>query len=104
VRLAALQGAALALDFSALSEPKLQKIIKKRDEFERGMRAIIQDGVRQGEFRKFDAKLASFAILGSINWISRWYRPEGQFHAREIGKLFSDLFIDGLVNGENGKV
>ncbi|GIK53653.1 MAG: TetR/AcrR family transcriptional regulator [Planctomycetaceae bacterium] len=99
-----LQGSALALDFSALSEPKLQKIIKKRDEFERGMRAIIQDGVRQGEFRKFDAKLASFAILGSINWISRWYRPEGQFHAREIGKLFSDLFIDGLVNGENGKV
>lgn len=99
-----LQGSALALDFSALSDAKLQKIIKKRDEFERGMRTIIQDGVKLGEFRKFDSKLASFAILGSINWISRWYRPEGQFHAREIGKLYSDLFIDGLVNGGNGKV
>ena len=98
-----LQGSALALDLSALSEAKLQKIIRKRDEFERGMRAIIQEGVRLGEFGKLEAKLASFAILGSINWISRWYRPEGQFHAREIGSQFSNLFIEGLVSGGNGK-
>ncbi len=98
-----LQGSALALDFSALSEPLLAKIIKKRDEFERGMRAIIVDGVRNGEFRKFDPKLATFFILGAINWISRWYRPEGAFQAKEIGKAYSDLFLTGLANGTLGK-
>lgn len=98
-----LQGSALALDFSALSEPLLAKIIKKRDEFERGMRAIIVDGVRSGEFRKADAKLATFFILGAINWISRWYRPEGAFQAKEIGKVYGEIFLAGLAHGTLGR-
>lgn len=98
-----LQGSALALDFSALSEPLLAKIIKKRDEFERGMRAIIVDGVRSGDFRKADAKLATFFILGAINWISRWYRPEGTFQAKEIGKVYGEIFLAGLAHGTLGR-
>ena len=54
--------------------------------------------------RTVSPKVAAFALIGMVLWTSRWYRPEGQFHAREIGKLYSDLFIDGLVNGGNGKV
>lgn len=103
-----LQGSALALDFTALSDELLAKIISKRDEFERGMRAVIQEGVKSGEFRKVDAKLASFAILGAINWISKWYRPDGALRAGDIGQMYSDLFVKGLAKGEipgnNGQI
>jgi len=94
-----LQGSALALDFSALKDEPLARIIAKRDQFERGMRQIINAGVRSGEFRNVDAKLATFAILGAINWISKWYRPDGAFTAKDIGKMYSDLFVKGLSKG-----
>ena len=95
-----LQGSALALDFTALSDELLDKIIAKRDEFERGMRAVIQEGVKNGEFREVDAKMATFAILGAINWISKWYRPDGALRAADIGRMYSDLFVKGLAKGE----
>ena len=95
-----LQGSALALDFTALKEELLEKIIAKRDKFERGMRAVINEGVKSREFRNVDPKLATFAILGAINWISKWYRPDGTFKAADIGRMYSDLFVKGLSKGE----
>ncbi|MBZ0136945.1 MAG: TetR/AcrR family transcriptional regulator [Planctomycetes bacterium] len=95
-----LQGSALALDFTALKEELLEKIIAKRDKFERGMRAVISDGVKSREFRNVDPKLATFAILGAINWISKWYRPDGTFKAADIGRMYSDLFVKGLSKGD----
>src|SRR5690606_549366 len=95
-----LQGSALALDFTALRDEPLAQIIAKRDQFERSMRAVINEGVKGGEFRNVDSKLASFAILGAINWISKWYRPDGAFKAADIGRMYSDLFVKGLSKGE----
>ena len=36
-------------------------------------------------------------ILGAINWIARWYRPEGSLHAPELGQEFVDRLLAGLV-------
>jgi AcrR family transcriptional regulator len=96
-----LQGSALALDFTALSESLLEDIIAKRDQFERGMRKIIQEGVKSGEFKPVDPKLATFSILGAINWIGKWYRPDGPFNAQDIGSTYSRLFVEGLKNGDS---
>lgn len=95
-----LQGSALTLDFSALSADLLARIVKKRDEFERGMRAIINEGIRSGEFRKVDPKLSTFAILGAINWIGKWYKPDGSFTAADIGKSYAEQFVSGLTNNQ----
>jgi AcrR family transcriptional regulator len=94
-----LQGSALALDFEALRDEPLAWIVGKRDQFERAMRAVISTGVKSGEFRDVDAKIASFAILGAINWISKWYRADGAFKAADIGRMYSDLFVKGLSKG-----
>src|SRR5688572_10850315 len=56
-----LHGTALTLDPEALSPPLLKRIIAKRDQFDRGIRAIIQEGMDQDVFRKGDPKLIEFA-------------------------------------------
>lgn len=91
-----LGGSALTLEFSALRPELLSKIVKKRDEFERGLRAIVAEGIKSGEFRKQDPKLAGFAMLGAMNWIGRWYRPEGTYTAQDIGKAYAEQFVKGL--------
>ena len=43
-----------------------------------GVRRVIQQGVDWGVFDpKVDPKLLSFAMLGAVNWIPRWYSPDG---------------------------
>ena len=53
--------------------------------------------MRRGEFTKGDPKVAVFVILGAINWIARWYRPEGSLHAPELGQEFVDRLLAGLA-------
>ena len=47
-------------------------------------------------FGQIDAKLLSFAILGAVNWIPRWYNPDGPSSSQEIAECFADYLIGGL--------
>ena len=92
-----LQGSPLAFEVTALSGEKQTRMIAGRDRYERRVRGIIAEGMRRGEFRQGDPKVAVFVILGAINWIARWYRPEGSLHAPELGEEFVDRLLAGLV-------
>jgi AcrR family transcriptional regulator len=94
-----LEGSPLAFEVTALSSERQAEIISARDRYERGLRKIIDQGIKQGEFRPVDSKIAVFAILGAINWIARWYRPEGTIHAGELGTEFADHLVGGLTCG-----
>lgn len=91
-----LGGSAMALDFGSLSPALLKRVIAKRDRYEGGFRQIIAEGIASGSFAPRDPKLLALAILGSINWMARWFRPEGRYSAAEIGEAFADFFVRGL--------
>ncbi len=91
-----LHSTALFLDLEALSAAHRKAVIARRDRFDHGMRQVIQSGIRSGAFARSDAKLLSFAILGAINWIPRWYNPDGSSSSQEIADLFADFVLAGL--------
>ncbi len=91
-----LEGSPLAFEVTALSPQRQEKIIEARDQYERDLRRIVEQGIRDGEFRRVDSKVAAFAMLGAINWIARWYRPEGTLQADTLGAQFADHLLDGL--------
>lgn len=91
-----LQGTALTMDLQALSKHLLKKVIAKRDRFDRGVRRIIAQGVETGVFTPGDPKLRTFAILGAVNWITRWFDPGGPARSDEIGRTFADFLLAGL--------
>lgn len=94
-----LEGSPLAFEVTAFSKGPREEIIAARDRYERELRRILASGMRTGAFQKGDAKVAAFAVLGAINWIARWYRPEGALQAEELGDRFADLFLGGLEPG-----
>ncbi len=91
------EGSPLAFEVSALSEDHQDEVIAARDRFERRLRKIIDEGKKSGAFGSVDSKIAVFAILGAINWIARWYRPEGSLHAPELGAEFANYLVGGLT-------
>jgi len=92
-----LEGSPLAFEVTALSPERQKEIIGARDRYERALRRMIDRGIEQGEFRFVDTKLATFAILGAINWIARWYRPEGSTKSEALGEQFADYLLEGLA-------
>ena len=92
-----LEGSPLAFEVGSFSRERQQELIAARDAYERAVRRIIERGIRRGEFRSVDAKVAVFAILGAINWIARWYQPEGALQAPELGEQYADLLVKGMV-------
>jgi len=91
-----LRGTAMTLDFQALSAPLLRRVIAKRDRFDRGIRRLLQEGMDAGAIAPGDPKLLTFAILGAVNWIPRWFDPRGPATSEEIGRAFADYLVAGL--------
>ncbi len=91
-----LHGTALFLDLEALSPAHLKTVIVRRDRFDHGMRQIVEQGIASGMFAASDAKLLSFAILGAVNWIPRWFNPAGPSTSQQIADRFADYLIAGL--------
>jgi hypothetical protein len=50
-------------------------------------------------FGPSDPKLVSFAVLGAVNWIPRWFKPEGPSTSEEIAERFADFLVSGLRRG-----
>src|SRR5262245_3088088 len=95
-----LHGTALFLDLEALTPSHLKAVIVRRDRFDRGVRHIVEEGVEGGVFEappgSGDVKLITFAMMGAVNWIPRWFKPEGAATSQDIADRFADFFVDGL--------
>ena len=91
------EGSAAHLLTSALPAHLQRRLVAKRDRYEDGIRQIIAAGVSSGEFIECDPALAARAILGALNWSTRWFNPEGELNAAEIGQEFAHYLTRGLM-------
>jgi AcrR family transcriptional regulator len=91
-----LHGTALFLDLEALTPAHLKAVIVRRDRFDHGVREILERGMASGIFASADVKLLTFALMGAVNWIPRWFSPEGSATSQQIAEAFADYFIAGL--------
>ena len=51
----------------------------------------------QRDTRRVDARAAAFALLGMINWIYQWYKPEGALQAQNLVPQFTELIFGGIL-------
>lgn len=40
-------------------------------------------------------RAATFALLGMINWIYQWYRPEGNLQEEDLARQYTEIFFQG---------
>ena len=59
---------------------------------------IIQEGIDRGDFSPtLNPRIATLAIVGSLNWLTHWYQPDGPLSPTEIADNFTDLFLAGML-------
>lgn len=92
-----LRGAVILLEEGSLSRGHWRQIVRLRDTYERGLRQIIEEGINEGRFSESVAKLEGFIILGAVNWISKWYSPDGELSPDAVADMFADRLVRGLL-------
>jgi TetR/AcrR family transcriptional regulator, cholesterol catabolism regulator len=59
------------------------------------MIARVQE--QSGVKRLLTPRLATFALLGIINWLYQWYSPDGPVKQPELTETYTDFFFRGLL-------
>lgn len=92
------EGAAVFLrEDRGLGDEYLALYLARRDHFEGLLRRIVQQGMDQSIFWQTDVTITVHAVLGMVNWMTRWYRPGGRLRAEEIATYFTELILQGLM-------
>jgi TetR/AcrR family transcriptional regulator, cholesterol catabolism regulator len=70
-------------------------------EYERCWQRILREGVDNGEFRAdLDIRVASYGLLGMLNWSYKWYDPQGRLSIKQVAQEFTALALAGLAKNE----
>ena len=67
-----------------IPEPEFEAILKKRREYTDILVNAYREGARDGELPAINATVAVSLLLGSCNWIYRWYSPQGGLSVDEL--------------------
>ena len=80
-----------------LSQPWLRQFLLLRINYINRFKAIIEAGVRTGEFKSsIDRKLAVMTLFSSLNWMPMWYDPNTGINPQDLGKQLADMLVNGL--------
>lgn len=80
-----------------LSQPYLRDFLLLRINYINRFKAMIELGVKNGEFKNtINTKLAVMTLFSSLNWMPQWYDPGSLIQPAELGQQLSDMLVNGL--------
>ena len=80
-----------------LSQPYLRDFLLLRINYINRFKAIIEEGMKAGEFKNtIDKKLAVMTLFSSLNWMPQWYDPNSNIIPGELGRQLADMLVNGL--------
>jgi AcrR family transcriptional regulator len=79
--------------------PNLRKRINgRKKEYVHFMENLIAEVQRARRAKaSVSPRAAAFALLGMINWIYQWYKPEGELQAHNLVPQFTELVFGGIL-------
>ena len=80
---------------------ELQELVDLRAEYEELFTQTIVEGVKNGSMRQADPRLTTRTLLGSLNWITMWYRQretDTRADREQIAAEIADQLLFGVVS------
>ncbi len=88
---------AIMSEIPSLSDAHKADILKRSREHSLDFEALLAEGINDGSIAPCDVRMTGNAIMGAINWIPKWYRPDGSAQREQIRTQFIDFFRRGLA-------
>lgn len=99
-----LGACAVLMEVDAMRPDDRKIAVSRRDTFEKAFVEMIERGIADGSIRQIDPKLAVFTFMGAINWLPRWFNPDGRLSGLDIANSVTDMLLSGLITHENTSI
>lgn len=86
----------LHAEMSVLDAEQQAEARRRSREVDARVQRFIEEGVADGSIVDVDPKVAEFFLMGALNWLPRWYSPEGPMSSSDLAALFIRMMFDGL--------
>lgn len=83
-------------EHATLTGEELHRINARKKRYVRFLERSFSEAMATGQLRRIDPKVATFAFLGAVNWIYKWFQPDGPISDEELVRGMQDLFFSGL--------
>lgn len=87
----------ILLESGALKPEQAEDIMRQRKELDAELRDQIAAGIADGSIVPCDPKLAAFALVGAMAWISKWFDPQGTWNPDQISQAMAEMLMRGLA-------
>ncbi len=85
-------------ELSALPPERRQEVLGSEHAYQGVFRDLIELAQQEGLVRAdLDPRLGALTVLGSTNWVYRWFRPGGEFTPEKIGAQMAEMVIRGIA-------
>ena len=89
-------------EITALTPVQYRKITRrKRAHFDR-LRAVLDTLKAEGMLQDVDTTVATFSLLGMINWLSRWFRQDRSLTEEQVADEIARIALNGLLPAQAG--
>ncbi len=87
---------AIVHEFASLPADSMDRIHTRARNLDTNLLKLIEEGVADGSIAGVPPNLTELLLMGAINWIQRWYEPDGNNTLEEVAECFIALFSNGL--------
>src|SRR5260370_13841377 len=88
-------------EITALTPAQNRKITRrKRAHFDR-LREVLNKLKSEGLLQDVDTTVATFSLLGMINWLSRWFMQDGALTEEQVAEEIVKIALNGLLRPES---
>ena|SRR5436190_4906550 len=84
-------------EWRQLTADSLTTVRQQRERYAALFLAIIEDGIKRGEFRALDPRISALGMIGTCNYLFRWYRPDGRLEPEQIADELTDMLLHGVL-------
>jgi AcrR family transcriptional regulator len=78
-------------NFSAAS---MRAVRRKYREFDNKLEQLIAEGIKSGDFKVENSRLAALAITGMVRWIHRWFKEGGKLSGPQVADIFATYALN----------
>ena len=79
-----------------LKEPAYTVYRRLRDSYETDFKEVIEQGKKEGIFRRLDTDVILFSTLSTLRWLYSWYSKNSSYNSKNLEEQLCQILINGI--------
>ena len=84
------------MELRNLEGQNFRAVEKLRQDYERHLRAILEEGQAQGSFMITDIPVTAMAIIAMLTGVTTWYRSGGRLSIRQVEEIYVTMVLGSV--------